>query len=138
MSKANTKIADRVRDYCRVTYIEPARRRGDKSVVVVAGDVQRALHITNRNAAVCQALSGQKFLAENSLILYGQEGPASGASTTVKFQYSLGPSIAERPTVTDLLALRGVACQVYTEFGGGETYLRETRQNFYGDKQGNA
>jgi hypothetical protein len=51
----------------------------------------------------------------------------------VKFKYSLRSQTANRPTVTDLLALRGIARQIYADFGGGETYLREMRQHFYGD-----
>jgi len=36
------KYADQVREQARQEYIEPARRRGDSIVRIVAGDVQKS------------------------------------------------------------------------------------------------
>jgi len=59
------KYADQVREHARQEYIEPARRRGDSIVRIVAGDVQKAARLVNRTALVCQALKSHKFLKEN-------------------------------------------------------------------------
>src|SRR5258706_12935340 len=81
--------SDRVREYSRKEYIEPARQRGDSTVRIVAGDVQKAVKLSNRAALVCQALKSHKFLKENHLILEKWEGPPGGVSTSVKAVYRL-------------------------------------------------
>jgi hypothetical protein len=122
-----------IRDYARSTYIDPARRRGDKTVEVVAGDVQRALKMTNRSPAVCQALSSQIFLGENNLELDRREGPPSGMSTTVRFVYRLGGGSTIQPPLSGLRSLRGQGKAVFERLGGGEAFIREGRAEFYGD-----
>jgi hypothetical protein len=47
---------DRVREYARREYIDPARSRRQSTVRVVAGEVQKAVRLTNRVPLVCQAL----------------------------------------------------------------------------------
>src|SRR5664279_2163340 len=42
-----TKYADQVREHVRHQYIEPARRRGDSTVRIVAGEVQKAVRLVN-------------------------------------------------------------------------------------------
>ncbi len=79
--------ADRVRDWARREYIEPARARRQSTVRVVAGEVQKAVHLSNRVSLVCQALKSHKFLTENRLLLEKSEGPPSGMSTTVAYTY---------------------------------------------------
>jgi hypothetical protein len=83
------RYADQVREHARHEYIEPARRRGDSAVRIVAGDVQKAVRLVNRTALVCQALKSHKFLEENHLALEKWDGPPSGMSTTVTFTYRL-------------------------------------------------
>jgi hypothetical protein len=51
------RYADQVREHARQVYIEPARRRGDSTVRIVAGDVQKAVRLVHRTALVCQALT---------------------------------------------------------------------------------
>src|ERR1035438_5260600 len=81
--------ADRVREHARREYIEPARRRREPTVRIVAGEVQKAVRLSNRVALVCQALKSHKFLDENHLVLEKWDGPPSGMSTTVIFTYRL-------------------------------------------------
>jgi hypothetical protein len=40
--------ADRIRDYARREYIEPARKSHQLTVRIVAGEVQKAVHLSNR------------------------------------------------------------------------------------------
>jgi len=127
---------DRVREYARREYIEPARVRRQSTVRVVAGEVQKAVRLTNRVPLVCQALKSQKFLTENHLILEKWEGPPSGMSTTVTFTYRIlddaGQQPSAQPEVWPFQKLRGVAKEVFRSFGGGEAFLRKEREQFHG------
>ena len=131
---------DRVRGYAARHYIEPARRRGDDRVKVVAGDVQREVGLSNRVPLVCNALRSKKFLEENRLILEKWEGPRSGMSTTVTFTYRFRERSPEagRPQAEDpLMRLCGIAKDVFQSLGGGESFIRRQREQFYsanGDK----
>ena len=127
--------ADRVRDYARREYIEPAKARHQSSVRVVAGEVQKAVHLSNRVSLVCQALKSNKFLTENHLLLEKWEGPPSGMSTTVAFTYRMldaNPQAATQPEEWPFKKLRGVAKEVFRGLGGGEAFLRKERENFHG------
>jgi hypothetical protein len=125
-----------IREFARREFIEPARRRGDSTVEIVVGDIHRGMHLQNLAPNVCQALSGRKFLEENRLVLERRDGPPSGLSTTVKFVYRIADPPAEsNPTVSPLLALRGIARGVFQNPGGGEAFIRREREHFYGPGQ---
>jgi len=125
--------AEQVREHARLEYIEPARRRNQATVRILAGDVQKAVHLHNRVPLVCQALKSHKFLDENHLILEKWEGPPSGMSTTVTFTYRLldaGQSEPAEPAESPLLKLRGIAKDVFQSLGGGEAFIRKEREQF--------
>lgn len=127
--------ADLVREYARREYIEPAKARQESTIRIVAGDVQKAVHLSNRVPLVCQALKSRKFLNENHLVLEKWEGPPSGMSTTVTFVYRLqdGPQQSSgKPAEWAFLRLRGIAKEVFRDLGGGEEFLRKEREQFYG------
>jgi hypothetical protein len=126
--------ADRVRDYARREYIEPARARRQSTVRVVAGEVQKAVHLSNRVSLVCQALKSHKFLTENHLLLEKWEGPPSGMSTTVTFTYRVLDTVepSTQPEEWPFKKLRGVAKEVFGSLGGGEAFLRRERETFHG------
>lgn len=131
--------ADRVREYARREFIEPARARHQVTVCVVAGDVQKAVHLSNRVPLVCQALKSHKFLTENHLLLEKWEGPPSGISTTVIFTYRLldiTQPVSAQSAEWPFGKLRGVAKEVFQSLGGGEAFLRGERGEFYGPGDG--
>jgi hypothetical protein len=125
--------AEQVREYARVTYIEPARKRHESTVRIMAGDVHKALRLEGRVPSVCQALGGSKFLTENHLILEKREGPPSGQSTTVVFTYRLADEQAapDRWEESPLLRLEGIGKEVFQSLGGGEAFIRRERERFY-------
>src|SRR5580700_3960847 len=126
--------ADRVRDYARREYIEPARARRQSTVRVVAGEVQKAVRLSNRVSLVCQALKSHKFLAENHVLLEKWEGPPSGMSTTVAFTYRILDSAQQpstQPQEWPFKKLRGVAKEVFRSLGGGAAFLRKEREKFH-------
>lgn len=127
--------SDAVREYAKEQYIEPARRRREPTVRVIAGDVQRALRLDNRTPLVCAALRSKKFLDQNAIALEKQEGPPSGSSTTVAFTYRL--EAESQPSEVDLnnyplLRLYGIGKEMYRKLGGGEAFHRKMREPFYG------
>jgi len=127
--------ANRVRDYARRHYVEPARRRGDSTIRIVAGEVEKAVHLQNRSSLVCQALRSHKFQKESGVALERSDGPPSGISTTVTFTYRLlGESIRSAPAKDKdaFLRLRGKLKDVFQSLGGGEEFIRRERENFYG------
>lgn len=71
-------LADRVRQFVVLNYIEPARIRSERNVVVVARDVIKSLALKNRSAAVCNALDAEKFCAGNGHHISRRSGPKQG------------------------------------------------------------
>jgi len=47
MTPPAKRHTDHVRSYARMKYIEAARRRGEKTVRIVSGDIYRALKVPN-------------------------------------------------------------------------------------------
>ena len=125
--------SDMVRQYSSRNYVEPARRRGEASFRIVAGEVHKGVHLNNRVPLVCQALKSGKFLTENNLVLEKWEGPQSGLGTRVIFTYrfkdsSTGVSSSEK---NPFLEARGIAKDVFGRLGGGENFIRKEREQFY-------
>ena len=129
--------ADRVREHARANYVEPARRRGDPTIQIIAGDVEKAVHLQNRSSLVCQALRSHKFQEESRVLLEKVDGPPSGVSTTVVFTYRLVGTGGEstHPKNADVfLRLRGSLKNVFQKLGGGEQFIRRERQDFHGSR----
>jgi hypothetical protein len=103
-------------------------------VRIVAGEVQKAVHLSNRVPLVCQALKSHKFLDDNGLSLEKWEGPPSGMSTTVVFTYRFRTPDAKgagEKAGWPFLRLRGIAKEVFSDLGGGEEFIRKEREQFY-------
>jgi hypothetical protein len=121
---------DRVREFAQREYIDPARRRGESRVRIVAGDVHRALHLHNRVPLVCSALRSGEFLRRNRLRIDSQEGPPSMMSTTVTFTYVLDDVAPAKPGPSPFYQLRGIAKQAFQDLEGGEAFLQSEREQF--------
>src|SRR5664279_294015 len=135
---AETSHADRVREHARQQYVEPARRRHESTIRIVAGEVQKAVQLSNRVSLVCQALKSHKFLDENRLVLEKWDGPPSGMSTTVIFTYRLTDQAGQTSSESAeslFLQLRGIGKDVFQSLGGGEAFIRKEREQFYGPGQ---
>jgi hypothetical protein len=133
---ALVKTADNIRGHTRERYVVPARNRRVQRFSVRAGDVVRELRLLGRVPAVCSALKSHIFLEQNGLRLVERTGPRSGQSTTVTYTYEFLDALDSSPTSVDSWAeLRGSLKRIFAEFGGGETYLRGERENFYPSKE---
>ncbi len=121
------RISDLVRAHVLELYLKPAIQRGERMLTVSVGAVHKALSLNNRVPLVCAALKSKKFLQENGLRLVSK----TGQSTTGTFTYeilepSANPALSARP----LMALRGVAKDLFNQLGGGEAFIRSERVNF--------
>ena len=128
--------AERIRDHVSVTYVEPARRRGESTVRIRVGDVRKEMGLTNEQVpAICGALRTRKFREANHLALEKLEGPPKKQATTVVFTFRLMNvplgSDQERAEAA-FLAVRGIAKEAFRRLGGGEAFIRRERENFYG------
>ena|ERR1700677_1482574 len=124
-------VSNLVRQHAREAYLRPALRRGEQTFSVNVGTVHKALALNNRVPLVCLALRSRKFLTENSLHLISKTGPPSGQSTTVTFTYKILDRDEKDSTATDtLLALHGIAKDLFASLGGGEAFVREERRKF--------
>jgi len=127
-------LSDQVLKHVQTTYVTPARQRGETTIRVIAGDVHRDLRWTNRVPSVCTTLASQKFQKTIGVELITREGPPSGFGTRSTFTYRL-PS-EDRSSDTggkkrgNLLALFGIAADVFRDLGGGENFIRKQRENF--------
>jgi 5-methylcytosine-specific restriction protein B len=79
-------FADEVRAHCARRYIEPARKRGDATVSIRAGDVHDQMGYRNRYPLVCSALGAALFEQMCRIRRVSVEGPLNGANTTLKFK----------------------------------------------------
>ena len=125
--------ADRIREHARLNYVEPARRKGEATIRIRAGDVRKEMGFTNDQVpAICGALKARKFREQNHLILESLDGPPKKQATTVTFTYRLmnaQPDSERSQTEAAFLAMRGIATEVFRSLGGGEAFIRKQRED---------
>ncbi len=121
------------------TYVRPARMKGEKTIQVRVGTVQKELGWTNRTPSVFSTLKSREFQQEAGVeLIEKKDGPPSGGpSTTVQFVYRLlddqsverlpARSSTPIPNGSGLEELYGILADAYAELGGGEAYLRAER-----------
>ena len=86
LSKNTESSADRIRRFILSHYIVPARNRGEKTVIVRAGDVHAQMSLRGQHANVCQAMRGDKFLNLAKVKLKSSRGPLAGGNTYFTYQ----------------------------------------------------
>jgi len=132
---------DRVRRSAAERYIVPARKRGDKTVVIHSGTfekllVEQRLLQPNRFPIVCNALRSRRFAKENHLTLQEVKTPAaSGQSSTVSFVFKLEPielgqSSGSINAPASFDSLRGILKRTYKQLGGAEAFHTAERESW--------
>jgi hypothetical protein len=133
------KVTDMTKRHVIASYVQPARLKGQATIQVRVGNVQKELGWTNRTPSVFSTLSSKDFQQEAGVELIEKRGgPASGGpSTTVQFVFRVlnkevaiqGLSSARKliPNGAGLEKLYGILKDAYTELGGGEAYLKAER-----------
>ncbi len=79
--------SDRVRDHVKRKYIDPAKKEGQKTLSLRAGDIHKELGFSRRIPAVCSALRSRKLSKNCDIELTYIGGPNN--STTTTFTYRL-------------------------------------------------
>ena len=120
-------------------YVKPARLKGEGTIQVRVGNIQKELGWTNRTPSVFSTLSSKEFQQEAGVELIEKRGgpPSGGPSTTWQFIYRvLGES--EKTTAPakvaqsgqGLLAMYGILADTYRQLGGGEAFLKAERADW--------
>lgn len=136
------KQADQFREYANKHYVEPARRAAEKIVRIKSGDIVKGLGLKDCAPNVCSALERPVFQKRYGLKLIDKQTSApKGISTTVVFTYrildqSSGHGGESSPSVT-FADLRGIGKKTFDALGGGEAFIRNERENFYGNNTPN-
>jgi hypothetical protein len=129
------KPTDRTKQFVIAKYVEPARTKGEATIQVKVGNVQKELGWTNRTPSVFSTLSSKDFQEEAGVELLEKRGgpPSGGPSTTVQFIYRVLASTEKAspgkvvPNGAGLMELYGILADAYKSVGGGEAYLKAER-----------
>jgi hypothetical protein len=130
------KPTEQTKRHVIARYVEPARSKGEKTIQVRVGNVQKELGWTNRTPSVFSTLISKEFQQEAGVALIERTGgpPSGGPSTTWQFVYRLleeGVGDEEgakaEPKEPGLLALYGICSDGFRALGGGEEFLRRER-----------
>ena len=78
--------SDRVRDHVKRKYIEPARKKGKKTLSIRAGDIHKELGFSRRIPVVCSALRSHKLSKNCDIELTYIGGPNNSANTTYTYK----------------------------------------------------
>lgn len=79
--------ADTIRRFAISEYVDPARRRGAPNVTIRAGDVHRAMELSNAVPAVCSAIGSAKFEALAGVHQTSRTGPGQGPNAEFTFEF---------------------------------------------------
>ncbi len=79
-------LADKIREFVFKTYVEPAKRRGDRLVEIHAGDVHEKMGLTGRVPAVCGAIGTLKFQRIYMVRLVNRDGPTQASNVVFIFE----------------------------------------------------
>jgi len=77
--------ANRIRQFVRDHYIDPARAEGHAEITIRAGDVHREMSLTNAMPAVCSAIGSSKFDEFAGVTRTALTGPTNGANVYFTF-----------------------------------------------------
>lgn len=78
-------LADKIREFVKINYIDQARKNGEQLVSVRASDVHRALGLEHQYPSICTALDSDKFIDYASVALSKRTGPLKSSSVVWVF-----------------------------------------------------
>lgn len=78
--------ANKVREYAKTTFIEPAKRLGLKTIVITAREIHDGLGLKHRFPLVCSSLDAVKFLDYGSVKLVRRNGPKQSSTVYWNFE----------------------------------------------------
>jgi hypothetical protein len=139
---------DRVRRFVQQEVIEPARRRGERTVTIHAGTLgkllqERNILPSNRFPIICGAVGLPEFAKRNRISLQSRRGPKLSSTTT--FVFTLEPPVGDPGDAAteslegtgisgapddSFLSLRGILKATYRQLGGAETFHGRERESW--------
>jgi hypothetical protein len=131
------KPTELTKQYVISTYVTPARLRGEETIQVRVGNLQKELGWTNRTPSVFSTLLSKDFQQEAGVELIEKKGgpPSGGPSTTWQFVFRvLGRNEQTTPAAKvvssgeGLMALYGLCAETFKALGSGEEFLRRERE----------
>ena len=131
------KPTELTKQYVISNYVNPARLKGEKTIQVRVGNLQKELGWTNRTPSVFSTLLSKDFQQEAGVELIEKKGgpPSGGPSTTWQFVFRVvdeadpaPPASKVVPNGEGLMDLYGIFADVFKQLGGGEEYLRRERE----------
>lgn len=129
--------SDELRAWAVARYVVPARTRGDRRFRIAVREIAEHFHKLGTINHVCSAIkSPTKFQKPNHLRLVATEGPPSGVSTTVVYEFEFVDAVGDVPQApagsvfSALAALRGAGRAAFARAGGGESVMAEVRQGW--------
>jgi hypothetical protein len=137
MEAGRMKPTELTKQYVISNYVNPARLKGEKTIQVRVGNLQKELGWTNRTPSVFSTLLSKDFQQEAGVELIEKRGgpPSGGPSTTWQFLFRVvdeadpaSPASKVVPNGEGLMALYGIFADAYKQLGGGEEYLRRERE----------
>ena len=75
----------RIREFIINNIIKPVKERGEKEIVIRAGDIAKAMRLENRIPNICQVLRGKKLQEEARIKLIEERGPKQSTTTIFVF-----------------------------------------------------
>ena len=97
--------ADLIRAHALKHYVEAARRKGQKTLTIVAGEVGRDLGLSARMRNICQALKGRQFLEIAGLCWLNPKEYRVSATTRFHYEIEDGqPSSGREPQLEPIRA----------------------------------
>lgn len=79
-------LTDKIREYAYQTYIKAAREKGEQTVVIKAGDIHKAMKLSEQYSLICQGLSKQIFMDRYNVELINRVGPLNGSNVYFTFK----------------------------------------------------
>ena len=131
------KPTEQTKRHVIATYVTPARMKGEKTIQVKVGNVQKELGWTNRTPSVFSTLLSRDFKQEAGVELIEKTGgpPSGGPSTTWQLVFHVldkdkaaAPAAKAGPSGEGLMALYGICAETFKALGGGEEFLRRERE----------
>lgn len=89
--------ADRIRACAKERFVEPARRKKQTTVEIVARDVARELGLSNRMQNTCRALQSDKFLAMAGVELLDPKRTKPTATARFRYAIKQGATGSQKP-----------------------------------------
>jgi hypothetical protein len=85
------ELAEEIRKYVYENYVKPAKISGEKSLVIVSGEVHDRMGLKQRMPLVCSVLRGSKFQGYAGIQLVNEIGPpgVETDSSTNKFVFNI-------------------------------------------------